>query len=77
MTPLKSEMTTPHKKSQCVSWFIEKIRMFRPIETTELSMEGTNHYVLQFAYSTNLFRQGPVGCQLTKNQSLFFCSTSL
>ena len=46
--------------------------MFRPIETTELSMEETHYHVLQFVYGTrNLWRQGRDGCLLTKNQSFF------
>ena len=45
----------PHKmitqeKAQCVSWFIDQ--MFRPSETTEVSMEETHHHVLQFVYGT-------------------------
>ena len=33
--------------------------MFRPSETTEVSMEETHHHVLQFVYGTrNLWRQG-------------------
>ena len=33
--------------------------MFRPSETTELSMEETHYHVLQFVYGTrNLWRQG-------------------
>ena len=35
--------------------------MFRPSETTEVSMEETHHHVLQFVYGTrNLWRQGPL-----------------
>ena len=34
-------MTTPQEKAQCVSWFIEQNQMFRPSETTEVSMEET------------------------------------
>ena len=38
--------------------------MFRPSETTEVSMEETHHHVLQFVYGTrNLWRQGQCSIQ--------------
>ena len=53
------KMTTPQEKAQCVSWFIETKQMFRPSETTEVSMEEIHYHVLQFVYGTrNLWRQG-------------------
>ena len=39
-------------------------QMFRPSETTEVSMEETHHQVLQFVYGTkNLWRQGQCSIQ--------------
>ena len=34
------KMTCPQEKTECVSWFIEKNWIFRPIVTIELSMEN-------------------------------------
>ena len=40
--------------------------MFRPSETTEVSMEETHHHVLQFVYGKrNLWRQGQ--CSITRS----------
>ena len=58
------KMITPQEKAQCVFWFIETNQMFKPSETTEVSMEETNHHVLQFVYGTrNLWRQGQCSIQ--------------
>ena len=39
-------------------------QMFRPSETTEVSMEETHHHVLQFVFGTrNLWRQGQCSIQ--------------
>ena len=57
-------MTTPQEKAKCIFWFIEQNQMFRPSETTEVSMEETHHHVLQFVYGTrNLWRQGQCSIQ--------------
>ena len=58
------KMTTPQEKAQCVSWSLKQNQMFRPSETTEVSMEETHHHVLQFVYGTrNLWRQGQCSIQ--------------
>ena len=44
---------------------------FRPIKTTELSMEETHHHFLQFVYGRNLWTQGRDSCHLTKNEVFY------
>ena len=54
MNPIK--MTTPQKKAQCASWFIE-IKSDVQTQRNYRSMEETHHHVLQFVYGTrNLYR---------------------
>ena len=53
------KMTTPQEKAQWYPGSLRQNQMFRPSETTEVSMEETHHHVLQFVYGTkNLWRQG-------------------
>ena len=58
------KMTTPQEKAQCIPGSLRRNQMFRPSETTEVSMEETYHHVLQFVYGTrNLWRQGQCSIQ--------------
>ena len=55
--PLK--MTTAQEKANVYLDSLRQNQMFRPSETTEVSMEETHHHFLQFVYGTrNLWRQG-------------------
>ena len=46
------KMTTPQKKSNVYPGSLRQNQMFRPSETTEVSLEKTHHHVLQFVYGT-------------------------
>ena len=39
------KMTTTQEKAQCVSGSLRQNQMFRPSETTEVSMEEIHHHV--------------------------------
>ena len=53
------KMTTPQEKGNVYPGSLRQNQMFRPSETTEVSMEETHHHVLQFVYVTrNLWKQG-------------------
>ena len=56
----RHKMTTPQEKAQCVSWFIEtKSNVQTQQNYRKVSMEETQHHILQFVYGTrNLWRQG-------------------
>ena len=57
-------MTTPKKKRNVYPCLLRQNQMFRPSETTEVSMEETYHHVLQFVYGTrNLWIQGQCSIQ--------------
>ena len=58
------KMTTPQKKRNVYPGSLRQNQMFRPSETTEVSMEETHYHVLQFVYGTrNLWRQGQCSIQ--------------
>ena len=59
------KMTTLlEKKRNMYPGSLRQDQMFRPSETTEVSMEETHHHVLQFIYGTrNLWRQGQCSIQ--------------
>ena len=46
------KMTTSQKKRNVYPDSLRQNQMFKPSETTEVSMEETHHHVLQFAYGT-------------------------
>ena len=57
------KMTTPQERN-VYPGSLRQNQMFRPSETTEVSMEETHHHVLQFVYGTrNLWRQGQYSIQ--------------
>ena len=50
-------MTTPQEKVQFVSYpsSLRQNQMFRPSETTEVSMEETHHHILQFVMAQEIY----------------------
>ena len=53
------KMITAQEKRNVYPGSLRQNQIFRPSETTEVSMEETHHQVLQFVYGTrNLLRQG-------------------
>ena len=52
------------KKRNVYPGSLRQNQMFRPSETTEVSIEETHHHVLQFVYGTrNFWRQGQCSMQ--------------
>ena len=61
-TPIKSLLLK--KKRNVYPGSLRQNQMFRPSETTKVSLEETHHHVLQFVYGIrNLWRQGQCSMQ--------------